>query len=88
MNKPWPSSRRGRVVAVSTAFCIGVASSLSGCATLPSHSDPKAIHSYAPGDSGTTVPGPQKETPPTKCSAGSSRPQLTRRIVTRLLARS
>ena len=52
MNKPWPSSRRGRVVAVSTAFCIGVASSLSGCATLPSHSDPKAIHSYAPGGIG------------------------------------
>ncbi|WP_296106676.1 MtrAB system accessory lipoprotein LpqB [uncultured Corynebacterium sp.] len=68
--KPWPSSRRGRVVAVSTAFCIGVASSLSGCATLPGHSDPKAIRSYAPGESGTTVPGPQKGDAPDEVLRG------------------
>ena len=70
MNKPWPSSRRGRVIAVSTALCLGVASSLSGCATLPSHSDPKAIHSYAPGESGTTVPGPQKGDAPDEVLRG------------------
>ena len=88
MNKPWPSSRRRRVVAVTTALCIGAASSVSGCATLPSRSDPKAIHSYAPGESGQLFPGPKRATPPTKCSAAFSPPQLTRRIATRLLAHS
>ena len=70
MRSQRPGSRSRFLTAVGTALSVAAASTLTACATLPGHTDPKAITSYAPGETGSSVPGPKSGAAPDEILRG------------------